>query len=418
MLGRPRVGLVGLFVWGWRVSDFRSPSRAVQVTFGGVGRGPSGVGRVGVCMLVVRQSPDEMFGSHAAGSGVRVLGQPGWGVCIEHTRFRSSDGLVALPGLDHDEPSLLRDAVACSLSAGAPAVDIVAVRVGRDATGEDVLDQILAYLPELTGGILCIPDLRQSTSESLVGAVQALGPFLSEFMIVACLDVSPGEDEVALSEALMGADVALCAWTGRADRLGAHGWRSAAAVVAGVLAASTAHPGESLLDVSVALPPGRVVDVGRLSKLTVRDSAPVQEVTPSEVIYLRLDSGKDRATVESEPVLRMPVGTWTLPSLLLVKRLHRAVVETAAEFTFRPVTDPHAFALTTAMIGALYPFVAAGLLVGSGGKGVPEVTVGSVRDPLSPGFLVDFVGVLQPWSRKVEVRVRLHGGSSPEVSVT
>jgi hypothetical protein len=85
---------------------------------------------------------------------------------------------------------------------------------------------------------------------------------------------------------------------------------------------------------------------------------------------------------------------------------------------FRPVHEAEAFALTAALDIVLRPFVSAGLLVGPGGDGAPEVFASVDRDASRPALVAELAASVRPWARGLRVRVGVDPGEAARVEVS
>lgn len=366
--------------------------------------------------VVVAVPPDAPWLSEVLPRNVVRATRPGAAdVGMEHLRLTPASPLDRLPTLGSRWPSLAGDAVRTILRVGAPSVDVLLFRAGNGGPAElarsPVLEQLLAYLPQLWGGVLCTPDLVFADPRATVALARAIAPLSRDLFLVHCVDTPPGVDPSRLADALLGADASVCVWDGEPDALAAHGWRSAAAFVAGMISADLTDPGRSLCRRRTPLPPPRRATSDRRPQLTPRvRGAQAPALHDERLLRVEIDGADDVALVRSEASLRRPAPSWPLPALFCAKFVRRSVYEAADRFVFRPVTEQEALALGGAVSLALTPFSQRGLLVGPGGKGAPSVEAGLVRDPAAPGLAVTVAGYLRPWMLRVSMQVRVHTG--------
>lgn len=397
-----------------------APRRPVELTITeerGVARGRRAAGGA-VVAVVPTGSP--WLGDVLPGNVVRATRSRTGEVGIEHLRFTAATPLAHLPNLSSKWPSKVADAVGTMLRVGATSVDVLLFRGEDLGPGElvraPVRDQVLAYLPELWGAVLCTPDLALLHPRTTVEFHRSIAPLARDLFLVSCVDVPTGTDPGLLAESLLGADAAVCAWDGTPEALAAHGWRSAAALVAGLLSADLADPGRSLLRRRLPLLPPRRATVDRRPALTPRVRRDV-EAAPSSDLVLRVevDDVENVALVRTEPALRRPAGGWPLPALYCAKLVRRQVYEAADHFVFRPVTETEAIALGGAVSLALTPLAQRGLLVGPNGRGAPTIETMVVRDPRAPGLGVSIAGYLRPWMLQVSLQVQVQNGARADV---
>ncbi len=363
---------------------------------------------------------------------VRAPNRDADGVAVEHLRLGPQDELGAVPGLMGGQPSLVRDAVQLALLAGAPAVDLLLLRAPGLAPHQldrpEVLAALGSALPALPGVMVVVPDasgpapvregpLSDPEGRALrLGRLAAgLGPTLREAWQVGFLDVPPAlfGQMPALLGGAAGQDLCLWAWQGEGAVVARHGWRSAAAAAAGLVA--RADDDLFLAKTRRSLPVGAGREVR--ARAAARAALPAP---PGLVNALHLDAadGGDLARVGGELSLRAPAGEWGLAALRTVKLIHQRVLLAAEEFVFRPVHEAEAFALTAALDIVLRPFVSAGLLVGPGGDGAPEVFASVDRDASRPALVAELAASVRPWARGLRVRVGVDPGEAARVEVS
>lgn len=359
--------------------------------------------------------------------------------------LRSREICRILPGLEGAEPSLLRDAVQLAFVAGAPQVHVVLVWApGVSPLGlcePSVLEAGRPLLADLHGATLLFPDLSLDldASPSSLDSMQTevlSGRLARRFraLIGACaadwtrdyqtalLDLPPALHSMAGGplSALLGSDVAFCAWSGSEALIAAHGWRSAAAFAAGLMAARAEQPGSSCVGWRATLPPGRYVPRSRVGQLQVHPRAHTQDAPELPLLAVRLSGQGDEhatATIQSEPTLRRPLGAWPLPALREVKDIHRRLVEAASRFVFEAVDEEVAMALAVSLRRSVRAQIEAGLLVGPAGAGAPDIRGGTLTDPAAPGLVAVIHAQLRPWAQRVSVRVSVRQDAQPVLEV-
>ena len=344
-------------------------------------------------------------------------------------RLRGVDRAGILPGLDMSPPSLVRDTVEVALRAGSGAVELLLLWPGRGLTpwSPSSLAAIVPFLEQLPGALLLIPDLLGAAggvdkSEAQLRAqsvITVLRPIFSQQFQTALLDLPTSwgsADCDVLLRPLLGADAAACAWEGSARGLARHGWRSAAAVLAGALAARGAGRGISVRGLATALPEGRYAPDDRGERLGQRP--PVSPRLDEELPIVRVlpQQGVDGAwsgRVLSEPTLRRPLGGWPVPALLEIKEVHRLVMAAASRFVFETVDEEQSMALGVALRRALRRHIDEGLLVGADGTGAPEVRAHARPNPAEPGLSVSISAMLRPWALQLNLRLAVRANRPP-----
>lgn len=362
---------------------------------------------------------------------------------IAHLRFVPAQRLDGLPGLNGTFPSLMRDSVRLALESGAPFIDLVVVRAGSlkpwDVGHETAIGALAPYLSELGETQVCVPDAagpppgHHATPGGsgdritrLVRVIQGLKHAVRERYQVLYLDY-PDDSEHRISEVYEragSADVSLCRWTGGERPLAAHGWRSSAAAMVGVQARPDADLTGGSAGLAAQLGAGRRVRRTRHTELLPRRTQRRPSMS-DHLVELELhptagepDSRDRFAIVRSEPTLRHPVGSWTLPALRTVKAIHHRIMFAAEQFVFKPVDSVHAFSLVTALDIVLRPFIEGGALVGPSGEGAPLLAGDTIRDRAAPGLVAEISAQLRPWCQNVKVRVAVDPGQQPSVDIS
>ncbi|MBK9369901.1 MAG: hypothetical protein IPN01_26995 [Deltaproteobacteria bacterium] len=351
---------------------------------------------------------------------------------VAHLQLRAADRAGLLPGLDGASPSLLRDTVEVALRAGAPAVEVVLIWPSKEAPlwSEVALGSAASLLEQLPGALLLVPDLLGGATRrdapgldaNLDVLLSTLGPLWARHYQVLALDL-PTRWPVARADALLrrlaGADVAVCAWEGEPLALERQGWRSAAAVVAGVIASRESGRGLSVQGVNAALPPPRYTAEDRVALLSPATATPPRLPPELPLVRVLAQPSPDgwRARVLSEPTLRRPHGAWPLPALIEAKEIHRLVMATASRFVFESVDDEQAIALSLGLRRALRAQIQEGLLVGPSGVGPPEVRAFALPNPAEPGLSAVVSAQLRPWAAQVSLRLAMRPNSPPTLDV-
>ncbi len=350
---------------------------------------------------------------------------------VEHVRLSSQEGLDALPKLR--DGSRVYDAACLALHSGVPSVHVLLVRVGGAKPWElnrpDLHQALDPFLGDMLGTLLVYPDIggpfdvRKSPSlakeeqvRRLIEMAQLNAARWVERYQVALLDaprMGP-ELEETLFRSMVGGDVALCRFLPSDYWDGVHGWRSAAALLGGMLTANEDIT-TAMEDQKIRLPGGRRVSRGRMDALEL--SGPVFDPILRSDEYAQFQIRGGVATLRSEPVFRRPLGSWSIQALRFVKALHWRLTEAASRFVFDKLHPFQATLLAQALVGATKPFVSRGLLTGPDGVGIPEIRGGVDRNPAAPSLYADVSGLLQPWSQKVSVRVGIRPSGRPTLEI-
>lgn len=356
-------------------------------------------------------------------------------VVVEHIRLSSVEAARFLPGLSYPYPSRVRGAVQSAFASGAQVVDVVLARVRGRAPWE--LDApefkfgIDPFVADMVGTTMLYPDLggpaplsrrdsvpTEDKVQRMIQAIENLAPTWRERYQIAFVDALPlyGELEARLLRACLLKDISLVRFEGTSDDMVRHGWKSGAAHLAGFLAS---QPGNVLMPVQglgLRLGQGRYFNPGRRGRLQYHH-APKTVETTTEDMYVRIAlSGDDRGMVLSEPVLRGPVGGWTIPATRVIKVIHWRIMESSSRFVFERADTARAVAIGVQVGRALEPYAKAGVLVGSSGTGMPTVRGSVVRDPAAPGLRVDISAQVRPWAHSVNIRVSMRPGAAPQIA--
>ncbi len=362
---------------------------------------------------------------------------------LEHLRFVPAQRFDALPGLEGPHPSLVRDSVQLALDAGASHVDLVMARAGDlppwSLHTEAVASILVPYLSELQEAQIAFPDiagpgaLRPGVDDSpdrrlerVLGTIKQFKAGLREHYQIAYVDLPDGADQRLdeIHQRVGSADVAFCRWTGGERALRAHGWRCAGAALAGLQGRTSADLTGGVAGLHFQVGAGRRVRRTRHPELLQLPTPRLRDSMGDEIVELALDpsagdpdSRRRFAMVRSEPTLRHPTGSWSLPALRTVKAIHHRIVFAAEQFVFRPVDQVQAFSLVTALDMVLRPFIEGGALVGPSGEGGPLLAGDTVRDRDAPGLVAEISAQLRPWCQDVRVRVAVDPGQQPAVEV-
>lgn len=377
-----------------------------------VGLAPPGMPRI------VSRLPDAVLrhvgAAPAAGAEVLRLGQG----------FEPS----LLPGIA--DGSRLRDAARLALASGLTQIEVILVHPDARSNGASLADPRLfalvsPLLDELPGALVVVsdaagppqhgphpPDPARGLTQ-LAALLRLLAPVLRARFQVGMIGLGPELPRDGLAEALVrDQDVVLVGWSG--PGVAGHAWRDAAAALAGL-----AGPLEVIHGVEgrrLSLPPGRPSPTRRRADLGLD-----QEIgdAPADLPMVRLSVDADGvgATVEGDTTLRGGRGEFVLPALRTVKTLHHLVVSAAEAFVFRPVDTAHALSLMTALDFCVRPFVAAGLLIGPGGKGAPTIEAAVERNPAAPGLSATVCAQLRPWCHEIRLKVGVHDRASARLEI-
>lgn len=376
-------------------------------------------------------------------------------VALYVVRISHPDQLALLPGLGERDangqalPSLLRDAAALGLAGGAASVE-VAVAVWAQGVpwrfrydpvefpGFDPLFHELfpRYLEGRPGSLIVLPDAggpselvqpsagwRQvPTSETDRAAawranIEPLIPTFNENRQVGLFDAPFGvtaENVAHTMSPLLGQPVAVCAWSGAATELAAHGWRSASAAAAtGLLGVSGdgVRPG-GLLGRTLPLGPGR----RPTSPIPQRQPAEYEEM-PAHLVHLRLLPDGVSAKVMAEPTLLRPLGRWPLTAIWTARLVVARVADVAETFVFRTSDATTAVELRLALLRALSPFIREGVLASGDPDTDPRISARAPADHGAPRLEATIEAVLRPWTVTLQVAVEISGLGPPVVRV-
>jgi hypothetical protein len=384
-----------------------------------------------VCIVGIVTDDTPWFEDVIPRSMVRSSNYRDADAAVEHIRVMSREILPHLPSLGSRCPSRLRDAVRIALGAGARSIDLVLARVKGlkpwDLDKPDFVFAVDPFISNMLGTNMVYPDIggpiprgpgtehdEKERVDRFVRAVKIHRSRWTDRYQVGLLDDPDlqGDGASRVLAAAASSDAALCRWRGDQLPMARHGWRSAASFVAGILAS---RPGDLVGGVAgsrAALEGGRHVDLGRREMLSLQDAW--RPSFPEANYYVDVVPGLDDVGwVRTEPTLRAPVGTWSIPAMRVAKVIHWQILQAAAQYVFETADITRAVALAASVRSVLEPYQYAGVLVGPNGSSAPDVRGGVVRDPAAPGLRVEIGAQLKPWAHRVSVRVNLRQGSTP-----
>ncbi len=354
---------------------------------------------------------------------------------IAHLRLPPSARRELLPGLAGAPGSRLRDALTLAHAGGVDAVDVMIARAPGltpwDLASPAAVGLLEPMLESVPGTVVCFPDASGPSPRgrmvpppgvrlaSLVMSVRRYAQAIADQWQTLVVDL-PRVDSDLLYRALEdldGSDAALVAWRGDERAIAKHGFRPGSALVASLLASSR-MPSDSLVGRKVALPGGRPAPAMRLHDLGVPvDRIGVPDVADRATVPLSLDARGAVAEVVSEPSLRRPAGTWSLPMLRTAKLVHHRIVVASNAFTFREANEEQALILQAALLEALADLERRGIIGGNGPGDRIEVQTAPYRNPAQPALVASVTVFLRPWLQRVHVDLTLRpSGVSLEVT--
>lgn len=350
---------------------------------------------------------------------------------VEHLRFVPGQAVGALPGLDSEQPSLVRDAVALALCSGCPSVDVLMARsLGSapwDLSADAPFQLLVQALGEVPGTVVVFPDAAGVPDrdvpdvENLVRVARRYGPALTSHFQTGVLDlpVAAGTNWTGALGNLRHHDFALASWTGDEESIRRHGWRSAAAFLGGRIAMLDV-PMHSVLAAKVPLPGGRTFIRSRrpwLGEPVTERNVPGYASRAVCEVRLAEERGQTVVSINSEPTLREPIGLWDIPLLRTSKVLHHRIVLTANLFVFREANQANALLLQSALQMALEEFVRREVLSGPGGAERPEVHCVPDVVPGQPALLATVAAFLKPWVREMRLEISVQPGRATLMEV-
>ncbi|MBT3217474.1 MAG: hypothetical protein HN348_00140 [Proteobacteria bacterium] len=421
----------------WATTNSRASfDTPVQVEFGQLAQTEARRIPPAVCVVGVGDINEPWLADLMPSSVIRLSRFEGQSLGGERIRISSRDGIPHLPGLGRRRgTSLLKDTVEMMLGCGAPHVDLAIVRAAGAQPWDFTLDEVPhlldKYLADMLGTLLLFPDLRgpvptfpgavlpgQEVLERTHKFVQVFGKHWAERYQTVLLDLPrgiTGSPLIELEDTLHGYDVGLCRWAGPKQGMLAHAWRSAAAVVGGVIAFDNGAVHRGLAGRTNPLPAGRRLPTSRRHLLTIGDVNPEPVEHEERMVIVQLDSTNTSCQIIDDPSFRRPLGTWPISALRAVKAVHRVIQTTAANFVFEPTNPAQAVALATALQFSLLPFVNAGLVSGPGSIRRPKIQGGADPNPACPSLFADVKALLRPWNKGISIKVSLRPNEQPQL---
>jgi hypothetical protein len=325
------------------------------------------------------------------------------------------------------EGSNLRDVIGLALRAGAPLVHVV---LHDRQTGEEAHRLLSSIYDQFPLALIVFADLSLWASRRDDWHVEAGRSLLAwketlrENHQVGLFDLPPirvdrwGRPSApeGLAEAIQdiywtcdGVDVAAFTWVGDPHGLRRHGWRSAAAVAAGLLAKTDGGaPTARLLDREVVLPGGRY---GTLSRAYELDPRPWSVELPAALRPLvnpvKLGDDGATATFDGQVLLRPD---WEIPAHRTLRFLHHSLYQAAQDFVFRPANQLEAITLAERLRDSTQLLVANDLLVGPTPEGGPAVSAWVEETPNGMSMVAEIAAQLRPWGKDIDLKFRLGGG--------
>lgn len=400
----------------------------------------------------------------------RSLPPPSGDLRVDTLLIRSPLTVPALPGLDGNVPSRVRDCAAMLLES-LPAVWVVFVTGLEEPTPSDpdMLNQLRIALDSLPGRLVLFPDLdrpnplpmstvvsgRETYRDHIrtrfarwEARVMGLGPLLRELFLTGLVDLpapntaelldlnltdTPRADLAADLRAfegfwalcaedsvsrLAGMDLSLCCWRGPWHALSRHGWRSSATLAARVLGAYTGSSAMAQLERrQVPLGGGRTVNHSRLTRLlpTLEEGFELEPSLARHVVAARVNPQTNTCMFEGQASLRAPIGFWTLPAVRSLKEIELTLRRVAERFVFQPVNQTSALELMNALQYGLDDHLISGVLSALS-TGEPLISARPDRSE-TPGLVAHVVATLRPWSHVLRFRLSVRSeGIALEVS--
>lgn len=387
-----------------------------------------------LCMVGVVPYDAPIISEMSPGSSVRrshyVYGQP----YVEQVRLSSVAQSRLLPGIDMQHPSKLRDALVAMLGSGVAEVDCILARVPGvypwELTNQTVVELLDSFFNEIPGAMIVFPDAggpwprswqqhhdNYEQQQNLLAAVKQYGPLFAEHFQLGFFDMInlPNQEAQQVFNSLLGHDVSLCCWSGNADTLEQHGWRSCAAIVAGYIAKRLDVVTQSLVGHNVTLTTGRRIVKNRAHLLGGLEPLELDSQYEDNCVVLSIDKFGKSAQILSEYTMRRPRYEWSIPVMRTVKAIHQSLRQAADIFVFRPVKKVEAVALEKTVEMVLDPFYDMGILVGPDGTGKPTVSGQALPDYDQPMLSVDLSAMVRPWCQNISLKVMVKSGMDPVI---
>lgn len=385
-----------------------------------------------ICVLGIVPIDSPIIGQHHPQMLVRSTQYEPNYPFVEQLRFSSVSQSPLLPAISFRAPSRLRDALRSIMSSGAKEVDFILARAPGvlpwHLNHPEVAQFYTSYLAGVQGAVIVFPDsggpwprvyqdqrYLDDRKKNLRTTMSYFGPILSDNFQLGLMDMVIPEEKSTLPYlwSLPGSDVGVCTWTGSGYNLERHGWRSAAACVGGFIIHRHDLFSESIVGHYFPIGKGRQVVQNRSTLLGASSSKAIDPNFLERCISLQLHQNADVAQVLSDPISRNPIGEWSVSSVRTVKAIHQALRRAAEIFVFRPVKKVEAITFQTAIQMALTPFYNQGLLLGPGGTGEPEITAEALPDRDVPMLSANLVAQIQPWCRRISLKVMIRSGQQP-----
>ncbi len=350
---------------------------------------------------------------------------------LSETAVSNSSMLPLLPG--REQGSTVREAARLALLAGAPLVHVLLHDID-DPTR--IADGLAPALEEMPLALLLFADLSERIRDArrwvdvVVRHLEGWTLRLRETHQLALFDMPRPKfdrwgrpqaghgfaDQIAeLRWRLGDVDAAAFTWTGTAEDLRRHGWRSPSALAAGALTGG-GEPTVRLLEGGVSLPSGRSMDVSR-----ARDFGLLGGADGPDGWELDLPKAADglinpvrilgeSACFDGQAMLREG---WEIPAQRTLRLVHYGLVQAAQHFVFRNAVHLEAIALEFALRGACERYARRGLITGADPGQLPEVSTYAETTP-QPSLVADISARLVPWGTKVDLRFRVDRGGLVE----
>ena len=357
---------------------------------------------------------------------------------VEHVRLSSPIQKVLLPSIQARVPSKLRSSLISILTSGSLEVDFILAR-GPDLQPWDlalpsVVEMITSFLQGCQNSAVVFPDaggpwprvFSQTTDDfermsRLHGTVHMYAPHLVDNYQLGFMDAILPTDMYQADQfikTLQGSDISLCSWSGSQKSIEEHGWKSAAAHMAGYLGGRASYITQSLINHKIPLGKARKKNHSSARLLGAPKELQRHPVLEKSGILLAMDKKGIFGRIQSELTFRNPMYEWSIPAVRTVKSIHLAIRRAADQFIFAPVRETEALILKAAMESVLEPYYTSGVLVGPDGKGPPKVSSAPVRNPATPMLSVDLSAQIKPWCQNISIKMMVKQGLNLEIQET